>query len=132
MPVGRRLALLSVSENGYGKRTLMSRYGVKGRRTIGYRDLKTEGRNGLVIGTCEVEETHEIMLTTTTGRIIRMPVSSIRLIARQGKGVRLIRLDEGEKVASVTRIVDDGSSAERGTQESQERLPEEPAKEQET
>lgn len=115
-PVGRRLALLSVSENGYGKRTLMSRYRVTGRGCQGCKDFKTQGRNGLVIGSCEVEETHQVMLTTTTGRIIRMPVSDIRVI-RHGQGVRLIKLDEGEKVASIAKIVDDSSGQDETTEE---------------
>ena len=73
----------------------------------------TSERNGKVVGTVEVEtENEEIMIVTQNGIMIRQPVSSIRVIGRNTQGVRLIRLDEGDQVAAITRIVPDNGDDE--------------------
>ena len=115
-------ALLTVCENGYGKRTSLSKYRRQGRAGKGLIDIKTEGRNGPVIGMCEVGEKDQIMIITTAGKIIRSPVDTISRIGRNTMGVRLINLDEGEKVAAVGRIAESAESAEtadddRGSEE---------------
>ncbi|MCC6952997.1 MAG: DNA gyrase subunit A [Deltaproteobacteria bacterium] len=104
-------ALLTVCENGYGKRTSLSAYRRQGRAGKGLIDIKTEQRNGPVIGMCEVSETDQIMIITTAGKIIRSPVNTVSRIGRNTMGVRLINLDEGEKVAAVGRIAESAEEA---------------------
>lgn len=98
--------LLTVCENGYGKRTYISRYRTQNRGGKGLIDIKTEERNGPVVGMVEVLENDQVMIITTSGKIIRTPVSTISIVGRNTMGVRLINLDEGEKVAAVGRIAE--------------------------
>ena len=99
-------ALLTICENGYGKRTSIDRYRLQGRAGKGLIDIKTEERNGPVVGMAQVNPNDEVMLITTSGKVIRIPVANISLIGRNTMGVRLINLDEGEKVATVGRIAE--------------------------
>jgi DNA gyrase subunit A len=105
-------ALLTVCENGYGKRTYISRYRTQGRAGKGLIDIKTAERNGPVVGMVEVLESDQVMIITTSGKIIRTPVSTISLVGRNTMGVKLINLDEGEKVAAVGRIAEGNESEE--------------------
>jgi DNA gyrase subunit A len=102
----QEMALFTVCENGYGKRTLISEYRTQGRGGKGIIDIKTEGRNGPVIETCRVSKNDEVMLMTTTGKVIRTPVANISLIGRNTMGVRLINLEEGETVGAMAKLVD--------------------------
>ncbi len=106
------LALLTVSENGYGKRTLAAEYRCQGRGGKGVIDIKTETRNGLVVGMSRVTKKDQVMVITTGGKVIRMPVNTISLIGRNTMGVRLVNLDEGEKVAAVARIAEGDAVSE--------------------
>ncbi len=106
------IAYLTVCENGYGKRTAVTEYRRQGRGGKGLIDIKTEGRNGPVVATCKVREGDDIMIITTAGKIIRMGVSGISVIGRNTKGVSLVNLDEGEKVAAVARVADKGDEEE--------------------
>ncbi len=105
---GKDRALLTVCVNGYGKRTLVSEYRGQGRGGKGLIDIKTTERNGNVIGMALVDTTDEVMLITTTGNVIRFPIDNVSLIGRNTQGVRLINLEEGEMVASVARIAEQG------------------------
>lgn len=100
------LALLTVCENGYGKRTSITEYRCQSRAGKGVIDIKTEGRNGSVIGTCRVAPSDDIMMITTGGKVIRTPVKNISVIGRNTLGVRLIDLDEGEQVSTVALLAD--------------------------
>lgn len=100
------MALLTVCENGYGKRTSVSEYKPQGRGGKGCIDIKTAGRNGPVIVTCRVSDTDEVMLITTSSKVIRIPVNNVSVIGRNTMGVRLINLEEGESVAAMAKIVD--------------------------
>lgn len=97
--------VLSVSELGYGKRTTAENYRTQGRGGKGLIDIKTEGRNGEVVSSIAVTEHDEVMIITSSGKIIRTPVEGISVVGRNTLGVRLINLDEGEKVTAVTKIV---------------------------
>lgn len=98
--------LLTVCENGYGKRTKLSEYRTQSRGGKGTIDIKTTERNGRVIGARKVKEGDDIMLITTSGNIIRTPASSVSSVGRNTQGVRLVRLQEGEKVAAVARVLE--------------------------
>jgi len=93
-------ALLTVTENGYGKRTSMDEYRVQGRGGSGVINIKTEGRNGDVVGIKAVDDRDEIIVMSSKGQAIRTFVSDVSVIGRNTQGVRIIRLGEGEKVAS--------------------------------
>lgn len=99
-------ALLTVCENGHGKRTALSAYRSQGRGGKGLIDIKTEDRNGPVVGLCRVVPGDQVMIITTFGKIIRIPVNNVSLIGRNTMGVRLINLDEGEKVAAAARLAE--------------------------
>ena len=100
------LRLLTVTENGYGKRTPLERYRVQGRGGKGLIDIVTDDRNGRVAGSVPVTADDRIMLITDTGRVIKMRVDSIRETDRNTKGVTLMRVDEDERVVGVTRVVE--------------------------
>jgi len=104
-------SLLTVCENGYGKRTFISKYRTQNRAGKGLIDIKTEERNGPVVGMLQVNENDQIMLITTSGKIIRTPVSTISIVGRNTMGVRLMNLDEGEKVVAVGRIAEGSEGA---------------------
>jgi DNA gyrase subunit A len=106
------IAYLTVCENGYGKRTAVTEYRRQGRGGKGLIDIKTEGRNGPVVATCKVRDNDDIMIITTAGKVIRMGVAGISIIGRNTKGVSLVNLDEGEKVAAVARVADKGDDTD--------------------
>jgi DNA gyrase subunit A len=98
--VCRKPFVLTVTDNGYGKRTPLEEYRTQGRGGSGIINIKTEGRNGDVIGVKTVDDNDELMVMSSKGQVIRSPVSGISAIGRNTQGVRIIRLDEGEKVAA--------------------------------
>ena len=99
-------SVLTATENGYGKRTLVSEYTRHGRGTQGIIAIECSERNGRLVAAQLVASEDEIMLITTGGVLIRTRVSEIREMGRSTQGVRLINLDEGEKLAGLERIVE--------------------------
>jgi len=97
--------LLSVCEFGYGKRTNADEYRAQSRGGKGIITIKTTDRNGSVVSALQARESDEVMIMTSGGKLIRMKVAEISIIGRNTQGMRLISLDEGEKVSSVARIV---------------------------
>ncbi len=100
------LAVLTATENGYGKRTSISEYTRHGRGTQGMIAIKTSQRNGKVVAAKLVRQDDEIMLITTGGVLIRTRVKEVREMSRVTQGVTLINLDEGEKLAGLERVVE--------------------------
>jgi DNA gyrase subunit A len=96
--------ILTITENGYGKRTELDEYRVQGRGGYGVINIKTEGRNGHVVGVEAVDDSDEIIVMSSKGKAIRIPVKDISIIGRNTQGVRIIKLEEGEKVASFAVI----------------------------
>jgi DNA gyrase subunit A len=96
--------LLCVSENGYGKRTTFDEYPTQGRGGKGVITMKTSDRNGQVVGAHTVHENEALMMITANGQTIRIPVDGLRTISRNTQGVRLINLDEGDKLVSATPV----------------------------
>ena len=111
------LRLLTVTENGYGKRTPLERYRVQGRGGKGIIDIVTDDRDGRVCGAVPVNEGDRIMLITDTGRVIKMRVDDIRETDRNTKGVTLMRVEDGERVVGVTRVVESEEDDELETTE---------------
>jgi DNA gyrase subunit A len=95
-------SILTVTENGYGKRTAVSEYKLQSRGGKGLFTIKTSERNGNVVGVLPVVDDDQVMLVANSGKIIRMPMDSMRLIGRNTQGVRLINLDEGEYVVDIS------------------------------
>lgn len=100
------IAVLTATENGYGKRTSITEYTRHNRGTQGMIAINTNVRNGKVVAAQLVEPNDEIMLITTGGVMIRTRVSEIREMGRATQGVILINLDAGEKLAGLERIVE--------------------------
>ena len=100
------LAVLTATENGYGKRTPISEYTRHGRGTQGMIAIKTSERNGKVVAARLVRQDDEIMLITTGGVLIRTRVKEVREMSRSTQGVTLINLDKGEKLAGLERVVE--------------------------
>jgi DNA gyrase subunit A len=99
--------LLTVTENGYGKRTRTEEYRVQSRGGQGIITIKTDARNGQVVGMKQITDKDELMLISNSGKIIRMKADTIPVIGRNTKGVRLIVLEEGEKVVSIAKLADE-------------------------
>ncbi len=97
-------SLLTASENGYGKRTSIDEFPVKGRAAQGVIAMLTGERNGALVAAVQVFEGDEIMLISDQGTLVRTRVSDMRLIGRYAQGVRLIRLGNGAKLVGVERI----------------------------
>ena len=96
--------LLTVTEKGYGKRTELDEYRVQSRGGLGIISIQTTARNGRVAGIAYVEDEDELMLITERGKVLRMDTKDIRPIGRATQGVRLIEIDERDRVVSVARL----------------------------
>ena len=96
--------ILTVTQNGYGKRTSAYEYRITNRGGQGIINIETSERNGSVIGSFPVEDTDHVMMVTDAGRIIRSPVNDIRIASRNTQGVTLFSIDKGENVVSVTAL----------------------------
>ncbi len=96
--------ILSVTENGYGKRTPADEYRLQGRGGSGVINVKTTERNGKVVGIAQVTEESEVMLISQYGKIIRMESSTIRESGRSAQGVRLLQIESGDRVAAAVVI----------------------------
>jgi len=96
--------ILTVTENGYGKRTVLEDYPAKSRATQGVVSIKVSERNGLVIGAVQVDENDEIMIISNRGTLVRTPVEGVSTVGRNTQGVTLIRTAEDEKVVALQRI----------------------------
>jgi DNA gyrase subunit A len=106
------LSVLTATENGYGKRTPISDYTRHGRGTQGMIAIQCSERNGPLLAARLVSPDDEIMLITTGGVLIRTRVSEVREQGRSTQGVRLINLDEGEKLAGLEKIVESDEEEE--------------------
>ena len=98
--------LFAVTENGFGKRTLIDEYPVQKRGGKGVITIKTNERNGQVVAILLVEEDDDLMLMTDSGILIRMPIKGISVISRNTQGVKLIGMASGERVAGAARLVE--------------------------
>ncbi len=96
--------VLTATENGYGKRTEVEDFPVQGRGGQGVIAIQTTERNGRTVGAVLVGEDDEIMLISSSGTLVRTPVDDISVQGRNTQGVRLIRVEEGQRLVGVARI----------------------------
>ncbi len=104
--------LLTITENGFGKRTEFSEYRNINRGGQGVITIISSIRNGLVVDVKAVDESDELMVTTSGGIIIRVPVSDIRIQGRNTQGVKIMNVHGGDKVMGVARVVREDNSIE--------------------
>ena len=97
-------AILTATENGFGKRTPVSDYPAKSRATQGVVSIKVSERNGKVVGAVQVNDSDEIMLISDQGTLVRTRVEEVSTVGRNTQGVRLIRTIVGEHVVGLQRI----------------------------
>ncbi len=113
-------SVLTATENGYGKRTNVDDYPMKGRGGQGVISIKTNQRNGRIVGAVQVQNDDEIMLITDNGTLVRIAVAEVSEMGRNTQGVRLIRLTRGEKlveIAQIKALVSDAVDSQENAQE---------------
>jgi DNA gyrase subunit A len=96
--------VLVVSEKGYGKRTEVEEYRVTNRGGKGVKTINVTDKTGKLVGILDVSATEDLMITCKSGITIRMGVSSISALGRATQGVKLIRLDDGDEIAAITKL----------------------------
>ncbi len=106
--------VLTLSENGYGKRTSAYEFRISGRGGKGIIAMVVNSRNGRLVGSLPVEDTDQIMLVTNGGQMIRCPIDGISIVGRSTQGVRIFHTAEGERVVSVRPITEDGNGNGNG------------------
>jgi DNA gyrase subunit A len=104
--VSPRGTLLTVTERGYGKRTEIDEYRLTARGGFGVRNIATSERNGSVVGIAYVEDGDELLVITQQGMILRMQTNDVRAIGRATQGVRLIDIEDEDRVVSIARLVE--------------------------
>jgi DNA gyrase subunit A len=99
--------MLTVAEKGYGKRTPLAEYRVTSRGGKGVINVKTTDRNGSVVAALQVREDSDVMIITGQGKVIRVHSAEIREAGRSTQGVRLLRLEEGDRIAAAAAILEE-------------------------
>ena len=115
--VDENATLLTVCENGFGKRTDFSAYSAQHRGGQGVINIKTTERNGNVVALIDVRDEDELIMITSKGMVIRTPANSIRSIGRNTQGVKLFSVDEDDKVVSVARVLPEEKQTGEETEE---------------
>jgi DNA gyrase subunit A len=114
---GEGASLLTVCENGYGKRSSLDDYRVQSRGGIGLKNMKTSERNGNVVGLKAVDDKDELMLISANGIIIRTGLEQVRTIGRNTAGVKMINLKKGDKLVAVERLAGNDDEEKEDTDE---------------
>ena len=119
--------ILSISENGFGKRTKLTDYRLQSRGGKGVINMKTSTRNGKVVGILSVKEDSDLMIVSKNGKIIRLESSEIRQAGRSTQGVRLVRMEDDDQVAAASVIPEaengDSGNGKEGGENGQPDLP---------
>ena len=111
-----KIEVLTVCQNGYGKRTAADEYRTQSRSGLGLITIKVNERNGEVVDNLLVQADYQIMVVTSSGKVIRTPVTGISTLGRNTQGVRVMRLDTEERVVALAKMVDtDDEEAEEAT-----------------
>ena len=112
--VGREEStLLTVCENGFGKRTRFSQYRRTNRGGIGVINIKTSARNGKVIGVLDVASADDVVMVTSDGMVVRVAVRSLRVIGRNTQGVKLVTPGEGARLVAAARVPSEQAEQEQ-------------------
>jgi DNA gyrase subunit A len=98
--------LLTVAQNGYGKRTGLDEYRLQSRGGVGIINIQTSDRNGKVVGIAYVSDDDELMIISQQGMILRMRAGDVRVIGRATQGVRLIEMEEGDAVVGIAKLAE--------------------------
>ena len=106
--------VLTVTENGYGKRTKLDDYRVQKRGGQGIINIKTSARNGPVVGLAQVVDEDDVMLITDGGKVLRCPVDGISVMGRATQGVRVMDLSQDERLVAVSRLAEGDVAPEGG------------------
>jgi DNA gyrase subunit A len=104
LSIPRQGMVLTATENGYGKRTPLEDFPVQGRGGKGVIAIQTTERNGRAVGALEVLDDDEVMLISSAGTLVRTPTAEISVMGRNTQGVRLIRLDEDDRLVGLGRV----------------------------
>ncbi len=120
--VKREGTILVATEKGYGKRTDLVQYRNQTRGGKGVLTMRTTEKTGKMVAIMEVVDSDDLVVITDTGVLMRQPIAAIRTIGRVTQGVRLVRLDEGASISSITRVVKDDESDSSEEQPSGEQL----------
>jgi DNA gyrase subunit A len=104
--------MLTVSEKGFGKRTALAEYRITARGGKGVVNMKTTERNGAVVAALQVTEESDVMIITGQGKVIRVHANEIREAGRSTQGVKLLRLDDGDKIAAAAGILEEAEAVE--------------------
>ena len=125
MPHEKLLAIdfLSISEHGFGKRTPLREYRLTNRGGKGVINMRTSTRNGKVVAILAVGEDADLMIVTKDGKIIRIESSEIRETGRSAQGVRVVRMEEGDRVAAASVIPEAEPGADKNGLNGQSDLP---------
>ena len=102
--IGDEGDVMTVTENGFGKRTAIGQFPVKGRGGMGVISIKTSERNGEQVGAVRVSEVDEIMLITDGGTLVRTRVADVSQMGRDTQGVTMIRLSKDERLIGIERV----------------------------
>jgi DNA gyrase subunit A len=100
--------ILTVTENGFAKKTSSFEYRTCGRGVQGVKNIDMNSKNGAVVAVFPVNDSDDVMLVTDSGKLIRCPVDGIRTTGRATQGVILFRVEKDERVVSAVRLVDGG------------------------
>lgn len=117
--VKREGTILVATERGYGKRTEVIQYRTQSRAGKGVLTMRTTEKTGKMVAIMEVVDTDDLMIITDLGVIMRQPVSAIRTIGRVTQGVRLVKLDEGAHISSISRVIREEESEEEQKEDQQ-------------
>jgi DNA gyrase subunit A len=112
--------ILTISENGFGKRTSAYEYRITGRGGSGIANIDLTEKTGPVVASFPVLHSDEIMLVTDGGKLIRIPVDGVRVVGRKTQGVTLVRTAEDERVVSAARLGEVTGSDEEGLDDESE------------
>lgn len=104
--------MLTITENGFGKKTDIEDYRIGSRGNKGIFTIKTSARNGQVVGILQLKDDHEVMIITQMGKMIRLKLNKLRTIGRLTQGVRLIQMEASEKVVGLAKIDENGDDEE--------------------
>ena len=116
--VGSKDTILIATENGFGKRTDIDEYRLQSRGGHGVINIKTTDRNGPVVGLIKANDGDDVMIMTEKGMSIRLPAKGVSIIGRNAQGVRLVRQEEGDKLAAITPLAKEDEEEDK-----QEELP---------
>ena len=119
--VKREGTILVGTENGIGKRTDVIQYRAQKRGGKGVMTMRVTEKTGKMTSIMEVVDTDDLVVITDQGVLMRQPVSEIRTIGRVTQGVKLVKLDEGAKISSISRVIHEDQEVEASTEEEPEK-----------